>query len=407
VASQDQVLGVATDITERKKLEEQFRQSQKLEAIGALAGGVAHDFNNLLTVITGYTDLSLTRHQPDDQLRRNLEEVGKAAARAAQLTRQLLAFSRRQVLQPRVLDLNAVVVNMERMLGRLIGADIRLSTILDPGSGQVKADPGQLEQVIMNLAVNARDAMPEGGNLTIGTRNLVVSETIASQAFSLPPGSYVLLEISDTGSGMDEKTQSRVYEPFFTTKPVGKGTGLGLSTVYGIVKQSGGYIEIESEIGRGTLFRVYLPLAPSGEVPEPEAVPAAVCRGCETILLVEDEEAVRAVTREILEGNGYVVLEAASGEEALHISEAYQGPIHLVLSDLVMPGMGGRAAVHELLLQRSDLRAVYASGYVQEAVFKQQVLEPGTLFLQKPYSPSELIVAVCDALKSNLGETRK
>ena len=396
---------VVLDVTQRKSLETQLRQSQKMEAVGRLAGGVAHDFNNLLTVITAYSDLTLDRLPAEDPLRRNVDEIGKSANRAAALTRQLLAFSRQQVLQPRVLDLNAVVAEMEKMLGRLIGEDVRLSTVLDPKLRHVKADPGQIEQVIMNLAVNARDAMTGGGNLTIETRNIEMDDAYVRQHPGFQPGTYVQLVVSDSGCGMDETTRARIFEPFFTTKELGKGTGLGLSTVYGIVKQSGGYIAVYSEPGHGTTFNIYLPhvnqALQATESVSDDRPPEA---GAETILLVEDEDVVRRVSREILQGKGYTVLEANCGLEALRLSEAHEGPIHLVMSDLVMPGMSGRETVAELVRRRPDIRVLFVSGYTQEAVMQRQILDPSTVFLQKPFSAAGLAESVRETLRRKLVE---
>ncbi|MBD0373775.1 MAG: PAS domain S-box protein, partial [Pyrinomonadaceae bacterium] len=383
--------GVTIDITERKTLEEQLRQAQKMEAIGQLAGGVAHDFNNLLTVITGYSDLAMRRLQTEDPLRRNIEEVKKASDRAAALTRQLLAFSRKQVLQPKVLDLNAVVSELENMLLRLIGEDIELRTALGAELGSVKADPGQIEQVLMNLAVNARDAMPEGGKLTIETENVYLSEEYAARHIGVTPGHYVMLAVTDSGTGMDEKTRARIFEPFFTTKELGKGTGLGLSTVYGIVKQSGGNIWVYSEVGRGTTFKVYLPHVDEGaqdykRTPEMEEV----LQGTETILLAEDEELVRNLAREVLETYGYQVLEAANGGAALLICERYMEPIHLLVTDVVMPELSGRALADRLAQLRPEMKVLYMSGYTDNAIVHQGVLDEEANFIQKPFTPDAL-----------------
>jgi two-component system cell cycle sensor histidine kinase/response regulator CckA len=355
--------GVVEDITERRRLEQQLRQAQKMEAIGRLAGGVAHDFNNLLTIVNGYSDLILERLSAVDPMRPQVEEIKKAGERAAKLTRQLLAFSRRQVLAPQILDLNAVVSNMDKMLRRLIGEDIDVVAILEPELGRVKADPGQLEQVIMNLAVNARDAMPEGGTLTLETANVELDEVYASRHVPVTPGSYVMLAISDTGCGMDAETQAHIFEPFFTTKVEEKGTGLGLATVYGIVKQSGGYIWPYSELGRGTIFKIYLP-----RVYQPaERSPADRgrmdrCTGSETILVVEDEATVRALVRRVLESNGYSVLEASRAAEALAICQQHPGEIHLSLTDVVMPQTGGREFARRLGFLRPGTKILYMSG---------------------------------------------
>ncbi|MFL6210413.1 MAG: PAS domain S-box protein [Pyrinomonadaceae bacterium] len=385
------VQGIARDVTERKLLEEQLRQAQKMEAVGQLAGGVAHDFNNLLTAITGYSELTLMRLQAADPLRRNIEEVKKAGERAAALTRQLLAFSRKQVLQPKVIDLNAVVSELEKMLRRLIGEDIGLRTALAPTLGSIKADPGQIEQIIMNLVVNARDAMPQGGKLTIETQNVYLDEDYAKTHIAVTPGPYVLLAVSDTGTGMDEKIRARIFEPFFTTKEVGKGTGLGLSTVYGIVKQSGGNIWVYSEVGLGTTFKVYLPRVDEGaEEYQRGAETEAALYGTETILLAEDEEMVRKLAREVLEMYGYQVLEAANGGAALLICERHTEPIHLLITDVIMPEMSGRKLAARLARLRPEMKVLYMSGYTDNAIVHQGVLDEGTNFIQKPFAPHAL-----------------
>jgi PAS domain S-box-containing protein len=396
------MLGVTRDITERKHLEDQLRQSQKMEAIGRLAGGIAHDFNNLLTVINGYSELTYQGLSADDPNRSNVEHIKQAGARAAALTGQLLAFSRRQVLALKVLDLNAVVTNMDKMLQRVIGEDIALATVLQPGLGRVKADPGQIEQVILNLAVNARDAMPQGGKLTIETKNVELDRTYADQHIAVQPGPYVLLAVSDTGCGMDKETQARIFEPFFTTKEKGKGTGLGLSTVYGIVKQSGGYIWAYSEPGRGATFKVYLPRVEEAVATvEPRALSAESQRGSETILLVEDEAGVRMLARTVLEAKGYTVLEARHSEEALALSGQHAGPIHLMVSDVVMPGMSGRELAERVKSARPNMKVLYVSGYTDDAVVRHGVLESGTAFLQKPFTPNALARKVRETLDEN------
>ena len=338
------VYALYQDLTERRRLEEQFRQAQKMEAVGQLAGGIAHDFNNLLTVILGYSDVVLNKLSADHPLCEEVREIQKAGERAAALTGQLLAFSRMQVLLPQLLDLNAVVTHVYKMLRRLIGEDIDLQTVCDPATGRVKADPGQHEQVLMNLAVNARDAMPEGGKLTIGTRNAEVGWAYAREHVPMEPGSYVMLSVSDTGSGMDAETKRRIFEPFFTTKEKGKGTGLGLATVYGIVKQSGGFIWVSSEPGHGTRFEIYLPRVEE-DADHAAGRPAPQVRegvgGAETLLLLEDEEGVRRLAREVLEEHGYTVLEASGWQSAIGLAESHGGPIHLLLTDVVMPEMGG------------------------------------------------------------------
>jgi signal transduction histidine kinase len=378
---------------------EQLRQSQKLESVGQLAGGIAHDFNNLLTVITGYIDLSLRRLKPDDPLSRNLDEVKKAAERAASLTQQLLAFSRKQVLEPKVIDLNDVVTDTDKLLRRLIGEDIHLVTMRDPGLWRVKADPGQLSQVIVNLAVNARDAMPRGGKLTIETRNVYLDEAYAGRHMAVRPGAYVMLAVTDTGTGMDAETQKHIFEPFYTTKEIGKGTGLGLSMVYGVVKQSGGNIWVYSEQGQGTTFKIYLPRVEEGVV---EAQAAAtlpeLARGTETILLVEDEDMVRRLLRDILEMEGYTVLVAHDGDEALRACERHEGPIHLLLTDVVMPGMSGRQLVERLTEHCADVKVLYMSGYTDDAIVHHGVLDAGTNFLQKPFTPDAVVRKVREVL---------
>ena len=392
------VLGVATDITERVQLEEQLRQSQKIEAIGRLAGGVAHDFNNLLTTILGYSDLVLQALEPDHAVREDLEEIKRAGERAAGLTRQLLAFSRKQILTPVVLDVNAVVVNLKKMLGRLIGEDVELTTLLDPALGAVKADAGQLEQIVMNLAVNARDAMPEGGHITIETKNVELDDLYAREHTYTTRGPYVLLAIGDTGMGMDPETQSHIFEPFFTTKGPGKGTGLGLSTVYGIVKQSGGSIEVYSEPGKGTVFRIYLPRV---DQPVPKPIPppvAASAKGSETILLVEDEDGLRALARRVLEASGYTVLAARDAENAAEIAGAHADRIELLLTDTVMPGASGPDLARRLAPLRPDMKVLFVSGYTDDAVVRARLLDPSAAFLQKPFSPDALARKVREVL---------
>ena len=385
-------LGVLKDIGERRRLEEQLRQSQKMEAVGRLAGGIAHDFNNLLTMIAGRAQLILSRLRPEEPIHRDATLVRTTADRAAVLTQQLLAFSRKQVLQPQVLNLNAVVTAMEPMLGRLIGEDIDLAVIPAESLGRVKADPGQIEQVIVNLVVNSRDAMPQGGRLTVETADVELDAAYASRHFSVPPGPYVMLAVSDTGEGMDEQTRSRVFEPFFTTKGPGKGTGLGLATVYGIVKQSGGDIQLYSEPGRGTAFRIYLPRVAqvSAEVDDTTSPSAAVARGDETVLLVEDEPEVRDLAREILEVSGYTVLQACDPLEAVVMAERHPGPIHLLLTDVIMPRQSGRALVERLRPLRPEMQVLYMSGYTNEAIVRHGVLDPDTLFIQKPFTPDAL-----------------
>jgi two-component system, cell cycle sensor histidine kinase and response regulator CckA len=389
------VQGSARDISERKRAEEalrasqlQLQQSQKLEAIGQLAGGVAHDFNNMLTAIIGYTDLSLRRVGLENPIRRNLEETKKAAERAASLVRQLLAFSRKQILEPKVLDLNDVVKDMHKMLTRLIGENIKLATRLQTDLGSVKADPCQVEQIIVNLVVNARDAMPRGGRVTIETANVVIDERTAARHVAVNPGEYVMLAVSDTGSGMDQETQSRIFEPFFTTKEVGKGTGLGLSTVYGIVKQSGGNIWVYSELGLGTVFKVYLPRIDetTANTIAQQAQEINAPRGTETILLVEDEDVVRGLTRNILMQAGYNVLDAKSGYEAIRLCHAHGGPIDLLLTDVVMPEISGKEVADRLSELRPSIRVLFMSGYTDEAIVQHGVLDANVKFIQKPFT---------------------
>lgn len=382
-----------------RQSEEQLRQSQKLESIGQLAGGIAHDFNNLLTVIGGYSELSLRRLQSEDPLHRNIEEIKKAGDRAASLTRQLLAFSRKQVLQPKVLNINSVVSDFEKMLQRLIGEDIDLRTMLAPEVGSIKADPGQIEQVIMNLVVNARDAMPLGGKLTIETNNIYLDENYAKQHVSVIPGSYVMLAVSDTGSGMDEETQKRMFEPFFTTKGLGKGTGLGLSTVYGIIKQSGGNIWVYSELGHGTSLKIYLPrIDEDAHDYEQISVATENIQGTETILLAEDEEILRNLAREVLESYGYKILDAANGGSALLICERHPEPIHLLITDVIMPEMSGRELADRLSNLRPEMKVLYMSGYTDNAIVHHGVLDEGTNFIQKPFTPDALTQKVREVL---------
>ncbi len=403
---------LATDITERKRAEdalrtseEQLRQSQKMEAVGKLAGGVAHDFNNLLTAIICHSDLSLRRLRADDPLCRNIEAIKKASERAASLTHQLLAFSRKQVLQSKVLDLNDVVVETNKLLRRLIGEDIDLLTVLEPALGQITADPGQIGQVLMNLSVNARDAMPQGGKLIIETANVYIDEEYARHHISVEPGRYVMLVVSDTGCGMDDATQKRIFEPFFTTKEVGKGTGLGLSTVYGIVRQSGGNIWVYSEAGRGTTFKIYLPRTDSAvETLEVSGGQDESPIGTETVLLVEDEEMVRDMTHEILLMSGYRVLEAKHGGEALAVCKQHDGPIHLMLTDVVMPQINGRQLAERLVPLRPEMRVLYMSGYTDDAIVHHGVLDDGMAFIEKPFTPNALARKVREALDTPIKE---
>jgi PAS domain S-box-containing protein len=385
------VSAICRDISERKKLEEQLRQSQKMEAIGQLAGGVAHDFNNLLTIMNGYTDLVAGSLTPESPNRKMLQEVSKAGERAAALTRQLLAFGRKQVLEPRVLDLNAVVTNIERMLQRLIGEDVELSAVLAPVLRRVNVDQGQIEQIIINLAVNARDAMPTGGKLTIETKNVDLPENDAVSPPTIRPNRYVRLAVSDTGCGMTPEIQARIFEPFFTTKGPGKGTGLGLATVYGIVKQSGGHIDLASAQGQGTTFKIYFPAVDKREsTVESRQDIKLKSQGSETILLVEDEDAVRTVSRSALKAFGYHVLEASRPAEAIRLCEQHPGPISLVVMDLVMPEMGGRAVAERIAKLRPRTKVLFVSGYSEDAVARHGVRQPEVAFLQKPFTPSSL-----------------
>jgi PAS domain S-box-containing protein len=391
---------VNRDVTARRNLEEQFRQAQKMEAVGRLSGGVAHDFNNLLGVIIGYAEFLQENLEPENALRSSVDEILNAGKRAASLTRQLLAFSRQQVLDPKVVNLNGAVSDMEKLLRRLIGEDVELSTRLASDLGQVKADQGQLEQVVMNLAVNARDAMPQGGKLTIATENVVMDEAFVRRyPYPVQPGPYVCLSVTDTGSGMDTETKARAFEPFFTTKEKGKGTGLGLSTVYGVVKQSGGYIDIFSSLGSGTTFKIYLPrINDPVNLQAPAQGEAGSFEGKETILLAEDEGSLRTLTRTTLERCGYKVLEAKDGVEALAQSEAYDLPIDLLLTDIVMPGMGGPALAQELTRRRPDVRVVYMSGYTGQMIGKQVPINPGSDFLSKPFTRAVLTAKIREAL---------
>ena len=377
---------------ERGRLQEQLQQSQKMEAIGRLAGGLAHDFNNLLTVISGYSQLILDRLSSADPLRPPLIQIKEAGDRAATLTRQLLAFSRKQVLAPQVLDLNCIVANMNKMLPRLIGEDIELVAVHFPGLGCVKADPGQIDQVIMNLAVNARDAMPQGGKLIIETANVELDENYGHNRPIVVPGAYVMLAVSDTGTGMSPEVQSRIFEPFFTTKEQGKGTGLGLATVYGIVKQSEGYIWVYSEPGKGTTFKVYLPrVEEAAQRVKKKARAVHAAGGSETILLVEDDESVRSFVRSVLKSRGYKLLEAGGSDEAVRLIEKHFGPIHLLLTDVIMPRMSGPELAARLASLHPEARVLYMSGYTENAIVHQGVLEPGTHSLQKPFVPETLI----------------
>jgi PAS domain S-box-containing protein len=399
------ILGIARDITERKQaeqemasLQEQLRQSQKMEAIGRLAGGIAHDFNNLLTVIKGNSQLSLLDLREGDPLKANIEEIRTASERASDLIKQLLAFSRKQIMEMQVIDLNLILMKLDNMLHRILGEDIELATILTEGIGKVKADPGQIEQVVVNLAVNSRDAMPSGGKLTIETANVQLDEEYARRHIAVKPGQYVMLSVSDTGVGMIPEVKERVFEPFFSTKEIGQGTGLGLSTVYGIVKQSGGNIWVYSEPGQGATFKIYLP-----QVDEPlselkEVVSEEIPRGDETILIVEDEEIVRKLAVRILKGLGYTILEAPEGGAALILCEDFKKPIHLILTDVVMPGMSGLKLVERLREIHPEIKVLYMSGYTDNAILHHGVLEKGTHFIQKPFTLENLARKVREVL---------
>jgi two-component system, cell cycle sensor histidine kinase and response regulator CckA len=377
---------IAEDVTERRALEEQFRQAQKMEAVGRLAGGVAHDFNNLLMVVSGYTEVLLESLQEDSPLLPKVQAIQQAADRATMLTRQLLAFSRKQLLELKVVDMNAIVTDMERLLGPLIGENIELMTRLAPGVGQTRADAGQLEQVIMNLVVNAKDAMPSGGKILIQTSEAKLDATRPEHSL-ITSGSYILLTVSDTGVGMNKETQSRIFEPFFTTKEQGKGTGLGLSTVYGIVKQSGGYIFAESELGRGTTFLIYLPrVAETAEHSAARQLAQPPTGGSETVLLVEDEASVRELVRDTLTIRGYRVIEAADGVAGMKLMETYPDNIDILITDVVMPGMSGRELALRVSAARPSIKVLYLSGYTEDAIIHEGVLDPGTAFLQKPFT---------------------
>lgn len=396
---------IAEDITEQRRLEEQLRQSQKMEAVGRLAGGLAHDFNNLLTVIKGYSELMVNGLNEADPLHGEAIEINRAADRAASLTRQLLAFSRQQVLAPRVLDLNQIVVGMEKLLRRLLGEDVRLHAVLEPTLGVVRVDPGQVEQVIMNLSVNARDAMPKGGMLTIETANVRLDEAYVREHLGAGSGNYVMLAVSDTGAGMSSEVKSRIFEPFFTTKELGKGTGLGLSTVYGIVKQSEGYVSAYSEVGVGTTFKVYFPrvdgLPDSGKS---RAVKRTRYRGTETVLLVEDEDGVRSLVRQVLQDGGYTVVDARNAGAALLICARHPTEIHLLVSDVVLEDMSGRELVNRLSDARPEMKVLFMSGYTDDTIIRHGILQEGTAFLQKPFTTEALARKVRAVLDGTLEE---
>jgi PAS domain S-box-containing protein len=395
-----EVQGIGRDITRHRRLEEQLRHAQKMEAAGRLAGGVAHDFNNLLTVISGFGQLFLARLDPTDPKYSHIAEILKAADRGATLTRQLLAFSRQQVLQPEVLDLNNTLANINSMLRHLIGEDIEVVVFPGKDLGRVKADPGEIDQVILNLAVNARDAMPYGGKLTLQTENVDLDEELASSHYPLRAGRYVMLSVSDTGCGMDAETQKHIFEPFFTTKEKGKGTGLGLATVHGIVHQSGGFIYVYSELGSGSIFKIYLPRV--DRAAEPAKSHQAVehhTRGSATILVVEDEAMVRDLTLEVLKESGYTVIAAERPDDALRISRQNQGRIDLLLTDVVMPGMSGLELAERLKPERPEMKVLYVSGYTADAVVRRGMSDPQTAFLQKPFAPGALVRKVREVIE--------
>jgi PAS domain S-box-containing protein len=395
---QTHMIGCHLDVTDWKQLEEQYRQSQKMQAVGQLAGGIAHDFNNLLVVISGYADLIAEALGPAHSSRRDLDEIRSATRSAATLTRQLLAFSRRQILQPQVLDLNQVLRRMQQMLGRVIGEHITLVMNL-AATERVCADPGQIDQVVMNLAVNARDAMPNGGRLLVETADADLDATDAAAHRGASAGRHVMLSVSDTGAGMDETTRAHLFEPFFTTKPSGQGTGLGLATVYGIVKQSGGSIWVYSELGKGSMFKIYLPVATStGEDLSQSDAPGQQLHGTETVLVVEDQREVRELIERTLRRYGYTVIVASNDADAVAGSHAHDGPIHLMLADVVLPGASGRAVARMVVADRPSLRVLYMSGYTEKAVDQHGVLEPGLAFIQKPFSGDALVRKIREVL---------
>jgi len=386
-----------------RQSEEQLRQAQKLEAVGRLAAGVAHDFNNILTAITGHSELLLRQLTADDPRRKNAEQIEQAATMAAALTRQLLTFSRKQVLEPRVLEPNAVILNIKKMLRRLIGEDIEFRTSLDSAAGHIKADPGHIEQVIMNLAVNARDAMPNGGKLVISTANIRLDKNQLNNVPELCAGDYVMIAIADTGTGMSEEVKAHLFEPFFTTKPPGKGTGLGLATCFGIVKQNNGLIHVQSELGQGTTFKIYFPLVqPVPEPPRVRLMPTAAAGGNETVLLVEDEPVVRELAVGTLRENGYTVVAACNGVEGLRLARQHDGKIDLVLTDVFMPVMGGKEMADALLASRPDTKILFTSGYTEDALGHHGLRRPGIGFLQKPYVTATLARKVREVLDEGL-----
>jgi PAS domain S-box-containing protein len=395
-------LSVATtivDISERKKIERQLRLAQRMEAIGQLAGGIAHDFNNLLAVIIGCADILEEKIPPGDSLTDKITMIKKAATSAADLVRQLLAFSRQQMVQPRVLDLKEILKRTQTTLKRLIGEDIKLNATMEDSLGYIKADPGQIEQVLLNLAANARDAMPNGGLLTITSSNIELGDADKKRHEPIIPGKYVMLTVEDSGCGMDPKTQARIFDPFFTTKELGKGTGLGLATVYGIVKQTGGYIWVYSELGQGTAFKIYLPRIEQAHQPFEEVkIEAPVLKGTETILFAEDSESLREMATEYLQSVGYVVLSAASGKEALQRAEDFQGTIHLLLTDVVMPDLNGPELAERIVSSRPGIKLIFTSGYASESLARRGSLDAAIAFVQKPYRPKALARRIREVL---------
>lgn len=392
------LIGISRDITERKKLEEQLRQSQKMEAVGKLAGGVAHDFNNLITIISGYSELLLAEPRPSASMRVAVEAISQAGDRAAALTRQLLAFSRRTILQPRILDLNAVVAETGKLLRRLISEDIEFNTVLAPNLARVRVDPGQLDQVLMNLVINARDAMPRGGKLTIATASSELSHEFAISNPDCQAGPHVMLAITDTGCGMTQEVRDRIFEPFFTTKAAGKGTGLGLAVAFGVVRQSGGCIEVFSEPGRGSTFKIYFPAVADPVSKTNGAAPTGGLDGCETILLVEDEDGVRDMALVSLQLHGYTVLTAKDGKDALRVVEAHRGAIDILVTDVVMPNINGLELAEVICERYPRMKVLFTSGYTDDAVVRHGVLQAEVAFLQKPYRPVGLVQKVRQVL---------
>jgi two-component system cell cycle sensor histidine kinase/response regulator CckA len=393
-------IAIKRDITHELELEGQYRQTQKIDSIGRLAGGVAHDFNNILTTILGNAELALTQLSSDAPLRSNLESIQESAERAANLTRQLLAFASRQVIEPRRVNLNELIVNLNKMLHRLIGEDIKLVTQATPDLGQIKADPGQIEQVLLNLVVNARDAMPDGGTLTIHTDNVHLDEDYARRHL-VTPGDYVMVSVTDTGVGMTDEVKQHIFEPFFTTKEQGKGTGLGLATCFGIIQQSNGHIHCDSQAGKGAEFRIYLPHVQKGEDPASERdVPSSLPQGSETILLAEDEPSLRRLMTRVLRTQGYTILEAADGNEALALAQANGAKIQLLLTDVIMPGLSGKMLAEWLSQVNPGIKVLFISGYINNAAVRGAMSKTGTFFLQKPFNPLALAKKVREALEA-------